>query len=214
MSGAADGGTRDATLADSGRRLKRPSALPRLILMTDSVRLPDPGPAIAALPSGSAVILRHYEAADRVGLARRLLAVCRPARVRLLVAGDARLAASAGADGVHLPEWQARRSAGARQRWPAQWLVTAAAHSPAALWRAAACGADAALLSPVFPTASRPGAPVIGPWRFALWCRRSPLPVYALGGLAPATARRLAGCGAAGYAGISGVIGIKGAAKD
>jgi thiamine-phosphate pyrophosphorylase len=177
--------------------------LPRLILVTDETRLPDPAAAIRRLPPGAAVILRHYGAPDRPALARRLAALCRRRGVRLLIAGDWRLAAAVGADGVHLPEAMARRG-------PAAWgwggprrpgfFITAAAHSPAALWRAARAGADAALLSPVFATASHPGAAGIGVTRFATWCRRAPLPVYALGGIDRRTARRLAGAGAAGFA--------------
>ena len=178
--------------------------LPPLILMTDVLRLAEPAAAVSALPAGSAVILRHYGAPDRGTLARRLVALCRRVRVRLLIAADARLAAEVGADGLHLPEALARRGAGPWRRRP-DWIVTAAAHSPAALRRAAAAGADAALLAPVFPTSSHPEAPAIGLSRFAAWCRESPLPVYALGGVSGAAARRLIAAGAAGLAGTGGL---------
>ena len=82
-----------------------------------------------------------------------------------------------------------------------RWL-TAAAHGRAGLVRAARAGARAALLSPVFPTASHPGAPTLGPVRFAGLVRASPLPVYALGGIDARRARRLAGTGACGLAGV------------
>jgi thiamine-phosphate pyrophosphorylase len=174
--------------------------------MTDSRRLADPAAAIAGLPRGSAVILRHYEDPAREALGRRLLELSRGAGVRLLVAGDARLAVRLRADGLHLPEWMARRGTAAWRRWRQPgWLVTAAAHSPAALWRAARAGADAALLAPVFATASHPRAEPLGVLRFAAWCRRAPLPVYALGGVTAATAPRLAAGGAAGIAAIGGL---------
>jgi len=184
--------------------------LPLLILVTDRARLPDPAPAIGRLPPGSAVILRHYDAPDRADLARRTAALCRRRGVRLLIAGDWRLAAAGGADGVHLPEamaWRGRPAWGGTQPRRPGFLVTAAAHSPAALWRAARAGADAALLSPVFATASHPDADAIGVARFAAWCRGAPLPVYALGGVGPGTARRLAGTGAAGVAGLGALAG-------
>jgi len=72
--------------------------------------------------------------------------------------------------------------------------------------RAARAGADAALLSPVLPTASHPGARVLGAVRFAALCARAPLPVYALGGIGRGTARRLHGARVAGIAAIGGVI--------
>ena len=175
--------------------------LPPLILMTDEARLADPAAAMAGLPRGSAVILRHYADPHREALGRRLLALSRGAGVRLLIAGDARLADRLGADGLHLPEWMARRGGAAWRRWRRpDWLVTAAAHSPAALWQARRAGADAALLAPVFATDSHPDAAPLGALRLAAWCRRAPLPVYALGGMTAETARRLAPGPAAGIA--------------
>lgn len=180
----------------AGRRL------PPLILMTDAARLPDPLAAVARLPAGAAVILRDYDAPDRIALATALSTLCRARRLRFLVAADARLAARVGADGLHLPEGLVPR---ARRRWPRNWLITAAAHSPAALWRAWRVGADAALLSPVFATASHPGAGTVGALRFAAWSGASPLPVYPLGGINAGTARRLTDSRAVGLAGIDGM---------
>lgn len=197
-------------LTDEIRRFKPASGniaghLPPVILLTDSVRLPDPCAAANRLPPGSAVILRHYDDPARAVLARKLARICRRGRVRLLVAGDWRLALAVGADGVHLPEMVARRGPGA---WGGMigkkpgFLVTAAAHSPAAIERAARIGVDAVLLSPVFPTASHPGAKVLGLHRFALWCREASIPVYALGGIDTKTARRLKGSEFVGFAAI------------
>ena len=204
-----------ATLAELARRLKfrgrlgrvnSRAALPPLILMTDTARLPDPTAIMSLLPAGTAVILRGAQTPKHRELARRLALACRRRRLRLLIAGDARLAAAIGAGGVHLPEAMATRGPGPWSRLARpDWIVTAAAHGPSALWRALRAGADAALLSPVFPTESHPGAPPLGPLRFALWCRRSPLPVYALGGIEASTARRLTASGAAGFAGTGGI---------
>ena len=195
-----------ATLAEAAARLKRAagSSLPALILMTDAVRLADPVPAACALPAGSAVILRHYGVAGRAALARRLAAIARSRGLLLLVGEDPALARRVGAAGVHLPE-RALHRAGA-VRWQGDWLVTAAAHSQAALRSAAASGADAVLLAPVFATASHPGARVLGPRRFAALVRASQVPVYALGGIGPANVRHLGGSGAIGIAGIGGLI--------
>ena len=70
---------------------------------------------------------------------------------------------------------------------------------------AARAGIDAVLLSPVFPTESHPGARVMGPLLFARWASRSPLPVYALGGISAATIGRIAGCGVVGVATVGGL---------
>ena len=146
------------------------------------------------------MIAREIDPVRRRNLVCRLLPPCRRRRIRLLVAADARLAAVA--DGLHLPEAMVRCGC---HRWPARrkgTLLTAAAHSPAAIRRAAARNVDAVLLAPVFATVSHPGAAPLGPLRFARMVRHSPLPVYALGGIDAASARRLRASGAAGFAAI------------
>ncbi len=204
-----------ANLAEEARRLKprrteRGVLLPRLILLTDPVRLPDPLAAIAGLPRGSAVILRDYgdpaaNSALREAAARRLLAACRQRGVRLLIAADARLAAKIGADGLHLPDHKVRQGSHRWRLWRRPgWIVTAAAHGPAALRRAQRAGADAILLSPVFPTASHPGAATLGALRFARYAGTLAVPIYALGGMSGERARRLQGSDPAGFAGIGG----------
>jgi thiamine-phosphate pyrophosphorylase len=188
-------------------RRRNGAPLPPLILVTDARRLADPLPALAGLPRGAAVILRHYGTADRPALAGRLKAACRARGLRLIVAADpaepaaglpGALAARIGADGVHLPERLVGR---AWLRRPGR-LVTAAAHGPAGLGRAGRRRVAAVLLSPVFATESHPGARALGPIRFAALARRAPLPVYALGGIDERTARRLAASGAVGLAGL------------
>jgi thiamine-phosphate pyrophosphorylase len=192
------------TLAKWAARLnlrcrRRPAALPPLILVTDRRRLADPLAAAARLPRGSAVLLRHYCDPDRARLAAALARLCRKRGLVLLVGADARLAARIGAGGLHLPE-----ALVARRRWRRRpgWLVTAAAHGEAAVRRAARAGVDACLLSPVFATASHPGARALGPVRFARLAHRAAVPVYALGGIDMRSARRLATGGACGIAAV------------
>jgi thiamine-phosphate pyrophosphorylase len=211
------------TLADDARRLNlrarrtRPGAarrggLPALILLTDEHRLADPSAAVARLPKGSAVIVRHYGLPDveRAALVRKLRIVSRAHGVALLVAvtgaADIALARAVGAEGLHLPEWRVRRGLcrALRGRKP-DWLMTAAAHSLPALRRAAAHGADAVLLSPVFATASHADARPLGALRLAAWVRASRVPVYALGGLTDRSAARLRGTAVWGIATIGGL---------
>jgi thiamine-phosphate pyrophosphorylase len=175
--------------------------------MTDAVRLPDPVAAILGLPPCSAVVLREWDRGKLATLARRLLPLCRRRKVRLLIAGDWRLARAIGAGGLHLPEAAVRRGASRWRRMRRRdWVVTAAAHSPLAIRLATRLGVDAVLLAPVFATASHPEARTIGPLRFVRWTRESPLPVYALGGIDAPHARRLRASGAVGFAGIGALI--------
>lgn len=189
--------------ARAAKRRPRVRRLPALLLMSDEVRLPDPLAALARLPRDSGLVFRHYGAHNREALARALAAKARARGIRLLVAGDARLACRVRAAGLHLPEAMADGPLALGQKlFRKKWIVTIASHSLRAVFRAAKLGADAAVLGPVFPTASHPGRVALGPLRFARLCRQSPIPVYAIGGIGPETALRLAASGAAGLAGI------------
>jgi len=99
------------------------------------------------------------------------------------VNGDVELARRVGADGVHLRASRVR-ALGARPDLP---LVAASCHDRAELEDAARLGCDFAVLSPVLPTASHPGAPTLGWERFTELVRGLPMPVYALGGMTRAT---------------------------
>lgn len=180
--------------------------MPGRWLVTDARRLPDPLPAIRRLARGDGVLFRHYELppARRLALARQVAALCSRLGLVLVVAGDARLARAVAADGLHLPQALIGQAAAARRAGLR--LVTAAAHDAAAIAQAARHGADAVLVSPVFATASHPGAAPLGVLRFAALAtdaRRQGLAVYALGGITPAGfAARLRHLPLAGYAAI------------
>lgn len=92
-----------------------------------------------------------------------------------------------GADGLHLPldvlrEWRAAsgRQSGGEGAVP---LVGASAHSAAEIAEAAALGADYATLSPIFATTCKPGAVPLGIAALAAVCQKSPIPIFALGGI-------------------------------
>ena len=173
--------------------------LPPLVLMTDDARLADPVAAARALPRGSMVILRERKAARRRELAVALKTIARAGGLKLLIAGDADLAANIGADGIHLAEAAATQAARWRARH-ANWMITATAHSFHALM--AARHADAVIVAPVFPTASHPGGAILGSMRLRLIAQQSPKPIYALGGIDARTVDALAGANIAGVAAI------------
>jgi thiamine-phosphate pyrophosphorylase len=196
-------------LAELAKRLNSKNAeglgLPPMMLITDARRLPDTVGAAARLPRGSAILLRDYDMAERAALAGRLADLARRKGLKLLIAGDPQLAIRVGAAGIHLPE--ARAGEARAWRYRRQWLITVAAHSRRALRQAAMCGADAALLSPVFATASHPGQQPLGLARFNMLAAQAVLPVYALGGINRDNAPRLLSGGAAGIAAIDAFAG-------
>ena len=114
-------------------------------------------------------------------LAHAVAERCRAAGAQLLLNGDIALAAELGV-GVHLTSTQL---AGLKQRPELSW-VGASCHDETELTRAVEIGADLAVLSPVLPTASHPGAPTLGWSRFTELVAHCPIPVFALGGLAEA----------------------------
>lgn len=166
-----------------------PGHLPPLMALTDPERTPDPVAMARSLPHGSGLIFRHFGAADRSETAHVLADVCRLRGLLFLVANDPELAVMTGADGAHWPE----RHLGNARRWQGRFAVmTASAHSMRAVRRAGWAGMDAVLVSPVFPSESRSAGPSLGPTRFRAITRLSPIPVYALGGLRPDNAARIA----------------------
>lgn len=129
-------------------------------------------------------------AARLADLGQRCMALCRRYGARLVVNGDAELAARLGA-GVHLT---ARQLATLDARPDLPW-VGASCHDAGELARAVAIGADFVVLGPLAATASHPGAAPLGWPLFSRLIADYPLPVYALGGLSRTdlTTARLAG---------------------
>jgi thiamine-phosphate pyrophosphorylase len=182
-----------------GRRASPGKPLPALLFFTDPQRTPDIEGAARRLPPGSAIVYRAFGDPGAEDQARRLVSIARRRKLLLLIGADAGLAGRVGADGVHLPERAAR--AISRLRRPG-WLLTAAAHSPMAARRALASGADAVVVSAIFPSRSPSAGAPMGPLRLAALVRSAGGAVYALGGVNDKTARRLLPAGLVGLAAV------------
>jgi len=122
----------------------------------------------------------------RLQLARETVRRAHQHGARVLVNGSLELARAAGADGVHLDSSAAAlltaRPDGAKAD---SFLIGVSCHNAAELAHAAAIGTDFALLSPVLPTLTHPGAATLGWETFSRLAATSPIPVYGLGGLEP-----------------------------
>ncbi len=117
--------------------------------------------------------------AVRLQLARETVNRARPFGARVLINGSLDLARAAGADGVHL---DSAAAADLTARPDCEW-VGVSCHDAAELSHAAAIEADFALLSPVLPTLTHPGAAALGWEAFSALAAASPIPVFGLGGL-------------------------------
>ncbi|HEX7760426.1 MAG TPA: thiamine phosphate synthase [Caulobacteraceae bacterium] len=188
-----------------GRRSRAEKPLPALLFFTDPVRTPRPESVLQALPPGAGVVFRPFGARGALEQGRRLRAIATRRRLVFLVGADPRLAAALRADGVHLPERLAHLALGIRRAHP-RWLVTTAAHSLSAAIAARRGGAQAVVISPVFPSISPSAGRALGPLRFAAIARAGGLPAYALGGVNARTARRLRLGPAIGIAAIEGIL--------
>lgn len=173
--------------------------MPSLLFFTDPARTPDIEAVARRLPKGSAIVYRAFGAADAETRARGLLKIAEGRGLVLLIGADADLATRVGAHGVHLPERLAARARSLKRRG---WIVTSAAHSALAARRGLAAGADAVVVSAIFPSNSPSAGRPIGPLRLARLVRTVGGPVYALGGISDKTARRLLPAGLVGLAAV------------
>jgi thiamine-phosphate diphosphorylase len=189
--------------------------LPRLLVLTDRHRC-GPGIGLIELMAGAvgggarAIVLREKDrpAAERTEVARHLLGLLEPVGGNLLVASDPHIPAH----GVHLAAGDAfpiaSAGAGGRPRW-----VGRSCHTVAEARAAAGEGCDYITISPVFPTASKPGyGPPLGLAGLAAVCDAVDLPVYALAGIDAGNAAACVGAGAAGVAVMGGISGEPAAA--
>lgn len=160
-------------------------ALPAVYAVTHSTALGMPTfleRLDGALARGLRLVqVRDKELANdaRGALAREVVRRAQAHGARVLINGDAALARTVGADGVHLTASQLA-AAPVRPDLP---LVAASCHEPAELERAVRLGLDFVVLGPVLPTASHPGSPTLGWARFQTLIENCPLPVYAIGGM-------------------------------
>lgn len=182
-------------------RTVRGLVLPNLLFFTDPTRVPNPEAVAERLPSGAAIVFRAFGAPDAVEQGRRLRTIARARGLRLLVGADAGLARMIQADGVHAPERLANGIPALRAAHPG-YLVTVAAHDAEALRAAEQAGADAAVVSPVFPSNSPSAGAPLGVEGLRKLVGSTSLPVYALGGVRAGTASQLEGSGIVGIAAV------------
>jgi len=118
---------------------------------------------------------------DLEKFASEVIALAKPYQAKVMINADVDLAKRLGADGVHLPSHQLMTFT----EKPVGLLLAASCHTQAEMLQAQKLGADFVVLAPVLPTASHPGALVLGWQQFSALLKDSAMPVYALGGMQP-----------------------------
>jgi thiamine-phosphate pyrophosphorylase len=137
---------------------------------------------------------------QQVALAEEIVRIAEAFAACVILHGDPDLALQAGCAGVHLP---ARGEVGAARALlrPGAW-VSISTHGREEAMAAAAAGAHAVTLSPIFSSASKPGyGPALGLERLAEIAAALPIPVIALGGIEDGA--RVRACFAAGAAAVA-----------
>lgn len=152
--------------------------LPRRWLMTDERMGEALWDALARLPRGSGVVVRHYSLGnrERAAMLARIERIARRRGLTVVMGGE-----------TH------GRSRGA---------LTAPVHARGEALAAVRHGARLLFASPVYATRSHPGARGLGPVRLGLMIRGLDVPVIALGGMDERRWRALRPLGVYGWAGI------------
>ena len=114
-------------------------------------------------------------------LCKALTEIARPFGARILLNGSVENARAWGCAGVH---WTSAALAAANAR-PDDLVCSASCHTRDEIAKAGALALDFALLGPIAPTPSHPGALALGWDGFAAVAAGASLPVFALGGLSP-----------------------------
>ena len=176
-----------------------PTGLP-LGAWLDQVR-----PAVGTGITAVQVRARGRSAAEVFSAVNDLWPWCRRTGCALLVNDRVDVAAAGGADGVHLGQTSLPVAAARRVVGPDR-LVGVSVHSLAEAEAAWSAGADYLMFGHVYASGSKPGLPPRGVELLAEVCRRSPVPVVALGGMAPDRLAEVRKAGAAGAAVLSYVM--------
>jgi thiamine-phosphate diphosphorylase len=194
------GGTRP------GDREPATLTLPRLMLVTDrgATGGRDLVEVVSAAVTGGVGLVQVRERdlpdGELEDLLRRLLDRLRGTPARVLVNGRPALAAALGI-GLHLPATAPPPPA------PPPALFGRAAHSADEARRALAERPSYLVVGPVFPTVSKPGHPGAGVGLLAAISRlAAPVPIFAIGGVAPDRVPAIVAAGAYGLAVRSAIL--------
>ena len=147
--------------------------------------------------------LKSLSAEKAVEFIGQAYPLCRQAGASLLINSSVQGYQSLSSDGIHLTS---RHLWALSERPKVRGWVAVSCHNAAELQQAQKLGVDFAVLAPVLPTATHPGAKPMGWERFSELVERVNIPVYALGGLSMDDMAEVKCRGGQGIAGISAFL--------
>ncbi|MGF1642623.1 MAG: Nudix family hydrolase [Thiotrichales bacterium] len=155
------------------------------------------------LERGDLLLLRqpHRDPRAYQAFAREVVPKLNTLGLRVMLTSTRDAVEALGAAGLHLNRQRLRAESSLRRGFGG--LLSAACHDAVELALAEQVGVDFALLSPVLPTPSHPGADPLGWASFRGLTDRAAFPVYALGGMKASDQTHAWQHGAQGVAGIS-----------
>jgi thiamine-phosphate pyrophosphorylase len=133
---------------------------------------------------------------------KRIVALAKGTKCKILVNDRADIALAAGAHGIHLPS-TGFRATDLRPWLPDHFLIGKSVHTEKEIQSAYKEGADYLLLGHIFPTPSKSGlGKPVGLEFLKKVCTRFPIPIFALGGINTNRIQSILESGAVGVAGI------------
>ena len=150
--------------------------------------------------------LKTLTAGEAAEFIARIIPLCRRYGASLLLNSAVSGVEASAVDGMHLT---GRDLMMLRERPDCQGWLAASCHNEAELRHAETVGVDFAVLAPVLPTATHPGARILGWQGFTALAETANIPVFGLGGLVAGDLARVREAGGQGVAGIRAFIGAE-----
>lgn len=150
--------------------------------------------------------LKKGTAGEAAEFIARILPLCRRHGASVLLNSTVSGVEASTVDGMHLT---GRDLMALRERPDCQGWLAASCHNQAELRHAETVGVDFAVLAPVLPTTTHPGARILGWQGFTGLAETANIPVFGLGGLTTGDLARVREAGGQGVAGIRAFIGAE-----